>query len=536
MRAAVSRSLARLLPRANRRVVRSMTRVYASNDETVVTHRACTRCRGEGATFALSKAQKKKRQKTSEGENPSSAARVAPEKRIECAECDGSGVVRGTPEGHASTSTVAIVGGGVGGAALALALAQRGVRATVYERDESFEARRQGYGLTMQKYSGGQALRALGLRLRGVGSNSHVSMDSRGRLLGVYGHSERHGSSGRENEGEKGVVEAASDEKRNVHLPRQKLRQSLLDALEPGVVQWGKRLERYEETSEGVTLLFEDGTVAQADILVGADGIFSRVRAQKLGEEPLKYLGVLVVLGICRGVDHPLCRNKVFQVVDGENRMYAMPFTASPDGDGCIPPLEGNAAVEGGEEPGAMMWQLSFPVTEEEARKLAADSHLLRQEAVRRCSGWPGPVGHLLSQTHEDCMAGYPAYDRDMTPSCVLRGDPSSLVTLIGDAAHPMSPFKGQGANQALLDAVHLARCIVRSPRFILPGERRHGCVFPLASTQEALAEAERQMLARAKGKVEKSRDAAKYLHSPAALAEGNCVRAHAAAEVFESE
>jgi 2-polyprenyl-6-methoxyphenol hydroxylase-like FAD-dependent oxidoreductase len=126
-------------------------------------------------------------------------------------------------------------------------------------------------------------------------------------------------------------------------------------------------------------------------------------------------------------------------------------------------------------------------------------------------------------------MAGYPAYDRDMTPASTLRGEESSLVTLIGDAAHPMSPFKGQGANQALLDAVQLARCIVRTPRYLLPGQRRHGCVFPFENTHEALAEAERLMLSRARGKVEKSRAAAKYLHSTAALAEGNCVRAHAA-------
>lgn len=508
------------------------------SDVPLTSHRFCERCRGEGATFSLSKAQRMaKKRKTENTENDANQAPLRPEKRTECVECGGSGVVEGVVDVR-STKGVAIVGGGVGGAALALALRQRGVEATIYERDASFEARKQGYGLTMQKYSGGQALRALGLRLRGVGSDAHVSLDAGGRVLGAYGHSEREaakdnaGTSGRDE-----ISEAVSDEKRNVHLPRQKLRQSLLDALEPGVVRWGKRLDRYEETRDGVTLRFDDGTTAKAGILVGADGIFSRVRAQKLGEDPLSYLGVLVVLGICRGVHHPLCRNKVFQVVDGENRMYAMPFTASPDGDGCIPPLENAVTpMEGEEEPGAMMWQLSFPVTEDEARKLAADSHLLREEALRRCGGWPEPVNHLLSQTHEDCMAGYPAYDRDMTPAKMLRGEESSLVTLIGDAAHPMSPFKGQGANQALLDAVQLARHIVRSPDYLLPGDRRYGCVFPVSSTQEALSLAERRMLERAKGKVEKSRDAAKYLHSPAALAEGNRVRAHAAAEVFDSK
>lgn len=523
MRAAAVAALARRASRPAFPMRRALAARATADATASSSHACCSRCRGEGATFSFSRAQKKRRRV----EN--ATHREKPEKRTECAECGGSGVVPGAPERSSEGPGVAIVGGGVGGAALALALTQRGVRTVVYERDASFEARKQGYGLTMQKYSGGVALRSLGLTLRGVGSDAHVSLDSSGRVLGLYGHSAREEASDA-SATDATVSEAASDEKRNVHLPRQKLRQSLLDALEPGTVKWGKRLERYEESDDGVTLMFEDGTTEEAGILVGADGIFSRVRAQKLGDEPLSYLGVLVVLGICRGVDHALCRNKVFQVVDGENRMYAMPFTASADGDGCIPPFEGVERVEtADDEPGAMMWQLSFPVAESEARALAEDPVRLREEAMRRCGDWPEPVAQLLTQTREDCMAGYPAYDRDITPASTLRGEESSLVTLIGDAAHPMSPFKGQGANQALLDAVQLARCIVRTPRYLLPGQRRHGCAFPFENTHEALAEAERLMLSRARGKVEKSRAAAKYLHSQAALAEGNCVRAHAA-------
>ena len=523
MRAAAVAALARRASRPAFPMRRALAARATADATASSSHACCSRCRGEGATFSFSRAQKKRRRV----EN--ATHREKPEKRTECTECGGSGVVPGAPERSSEGPGVAIVGGGVGGAALALALTQRGVRAVVYERDASFEARKQGYGLTMQKYSGGVALRSLGLTLRGVGSAAHVSLDSSGRVLGLYGHSAREEASDA-SATDATVSEAASDEKRNVHLPRQKLRQSLLDALEPGTVKWGKRLERYEESDDGVTLVFEDGTTEEAGILVGADGIFSRVRAQKLGDEPLSYLGVLVVLGICRGVDHALCRNKVFQVVDGENRMYAMPFTASADGDGCIPPFDGVERVEtADDEPGAMMWQLSFPVAESEARALAEDPVRLREEAMRRCGDWPEPVAQLLTQTREDCMAGYPAYDRDMTPASTLRGEESSLVTLIGDAAHPMSPFKGQGANQALLDAVQLARCVVRTPRYLLPGKRRHGCAFPFENTHEALAEAERLMLSRARGKVEKSRAAAKYLHSQAALAEGNCVRAHAA-------
>ena len=132
----------------------------------------------------------------------------------------------------------------------------------------------------------------------------------------------------------------------------------------------------------------------------------------------------------------------------------------------------------------------------------------------------------------------------------------ASRVTLIGDAAHPMSPFKGQGANQCLLDAIELSRALgrtdlaplrVRSQRDITDtaahstggGGGGGGCgdgwepiplhlqsKIPLA---EALEEFERGMAERSKGKVLASREAAAYLHSPVALVTANITRASAA-------
>jgi hypothetical protein len=89
-----------------------------------------------------------------------------PLKVLPCKCCQGTGLVPTAdgelPTPYPNAPTVAIVGAGIGGAALALALQQRGVKVQLYERDASFAARKQGYGLTMQKYSGGTALSHLG--------------------------------------------------------------------------------------------------------------------------------------------------------------------------------------------------------------------------------------------------------------------------------------------------------------------------------------------------------------------------------------
>jgi len=473
---------------------------------------ACRACDGSG----VSRARPSKRARQ--------ARRAAAVVRLpRCPACAGVGLEDAAAPPPASLAAeqqpaVAIVGGGIGGAALALALQQRRIACRVYERDGGFGERAQGYGLTMQQ--GATALARLGVPNEGVFSTAHNSFLPSGELIGSYGrlvHTKTRdiGGNGR-----------GGDQRRNAHLPRQALRQRLLCRLAEGTVQWGRRLESYEEVEEGgeggggVELRFADGGTERAAVLVGADGIWSKVRAQRLrgADTPPRFMGVVVVLGRAP-CEHPLAAEQVFQTLDGETRIYTMPFTAH---DGVT----------------VTMWQLSFRMEEAEAVAMARDGASLKAEALRRCGGWHEPIPQLLRDTRPEDITGYPTYDRE--PLRVLGGGGdadddaqagpwlvggSSRVTLLGDAAHPMSPFKGQGANQALLDAVELARG--------LRGSDLCGGATPLA---EALGRYEAEMMRRATPKVLKSREAAELLHDAAATRPANTTRAAAVVAVRRRE
>eukprot|EP00501_MAST-03F_sp_TOSAG23-6_P000757 GSMAST32.ASY1.ANO1.785.1 assembled CDS len=443
---------------------------------------------------------------------------------VKCKSCDGSGLISditGTSLSKEACGAardrddfvVGVAGGGIGGLAVALALQQRGIRVIVYERDVSFNERSQGYGLTMQQ--GGAALEALGIRFEeeSISSSAHYSFKPSGEVIGCYGRRLRaaaqRGSSNENNyyENKNTKTEKCKSRNKNRHIPRQRLRQLLYERLLPGTVQWGCRVVEYNDNRMNkveLSLYKKQKHKSQTvSVLVGADGIFSTVRKVKLGDDKqsLRYLNVMVILGIV-GYNETVC-----QTLDGDTRLYSMPFTS---------PIQESVGH------GTTMWQLSFRATENEAKQIVCFIFFF---SLRRCSTWHEPIPQLLQDTDFELVTGYPCFDRHLLSAERCRGDSNSRVTFLGDAAHffflkyfskihPMSPFKGQGANQALLDA-KIANSLRKADK--VRGSTKYE--IPDRTVIDAMAAYERIMLDRSSIKVKQSAEAAKVLHMKEATA-----------------
>jgi salicylate hydroxylase len=315
---------------------------------------------------------------------------------------------------------IAIVGAGLGGLTLAAALRQKSDTADVemYERDASADSRPQGYAIGLKHDGGIAALTDLGLRSAVLDADDttlvtgFVFTDQRGRELLR--------------------LAAGSNETRLTYrVQRRRLKQVLLAAAGGTPVHYGQTCVGYTVSPDGATLRLEGGRTVDADVVVAADGVGSAVRRQFVGDGK-HYLGLTAIHADASLVpDHPLLAGGYFMTLGDDGTS----FFAYPQPDGTT--------------------HFSYTLhAANEAEVVDAPDALL--DRVRKgTKGWHDLVGELVAAAKPDSAGVRGYYDREPVRS--VRDGARGQVWLIGDAAHPMSPFQGAGANTAMRDALDLA-------------------------------------------------------------------------------
>jgi len=298
-----------------------------------------------------------------------------------------------------------VVGAGIGGLAAAVALRKVGIEALVIERAPSI--REVGAGLSIWS-NAVNALRELGLADKVMASASvierNLAYTTRGCLIS------------RTELGELSRLAGAPC----ICIHRGLLQKVLLDALPQDSVRTGVRCTGFD----GSTVILENGERIEADALVGADGISSVIREGFHGADAPRYAGYTCWRGIRDAVPGLLPQNSALLVMGGGSQ-----FGAWPCG------------------PGRIYWFLTKNAPRGTVQGKTA--------AVAVCRDWAAPVPEIVSGTSEEAILQNDIIDR---PPLDWWG--SGTVTLLGDAAHPTTPNLGQGACQALEDAVALAHCL----------------------------------------------------------------------------
>ena len=339
---------------------------------------------------------------------------------------------------------VAVAGGGLGGLCLAQGLLRIGADVTVYERDESLAGRQQGYrlhvdaraGLALEQCLPPESLDAF-LATCGQPSTERTVVSERLRVL----HSER-----------------AADDRADPFAPatlstavnRQTLREVLARGLD-GRLVFGREVTGYELAGQGVRVNFADGDQADADLLVGADGVGSAVRQQLLPAAVTDDTGTRCVYGRTplAELTLPPFMTRGFTAVAGGRLGMAVGvvrFRQPPQSLGLSPASD------------YLMWALAGKQDQfglAEAAFRALDPAGLHELAMRLTRSWHTDLRALVERADTEATFGV-----RIRASRPVPGWTPGPVTVLGDAIHAMSPARGSGANTALRDAAVLTRSL----------------------------------------------------------------------------
>ncbi|WP_327364082.1 FAD-dependent oxidoreductase [Streptomyces sp. NBC_01296] len=357
------------------------------------------------------------------------------------------------------TTPVTIVGAGLGGLTLARVLYLHGIPATIYEADTSADARTQGGQLDIHEYNGQLALEAAGLT-----DEFRAIIHEGGEALRVL---DQHGAVllDQPDDGAGGRPEVL----------RGDLRRILLNSLPDEMIQWGHKVTRVRPLGGGRhELTFADGSTVTTGLLVGADGAWSRIRPLLSDAKP-EYVGTSFI---------------ETYLYDADQRH---PAAAKAAGDGSLFAVTAGKGILGHREADAVLHTyVALNKPQEWIAAILASPETAAAQVAAEFTGWAPELTALVTDG-ETALAPRPisalpiGHCWDRVPG----------VTLLGDAAHLMSPFAGEGANLAMFDGAELGKAIAahsddieaalaeyeqalfpRSAQFAAESDKNHQLIF----------------------------------------------------------
>jgi 2-polyprenyl-6-methoxyphenol hydroxylase-like FAD-dependent oxidoreductase len=365
--------------------------------------------------------------------------------------------------------TIAIVGGGPGGLTLARLLQMNGAEVNVYERDLNRDARMQGATLDLHDDSGLKALRAAGLmdafmanyrpgadRVRVMDKHAQILLEDDVNKEGPFSRPE---------------------------IDRGPLQNILLDSLLPGTVVWDSHFVSMSSNNGCWKLEFKNGTSAYADIVIAADGANSKIRPYITAIKPF-YGGVTALEGAVYNSEsasprmHKLLNSgKIFAMGDDKT------LIVSSKGDGSL------------------VFYPSFKTGENWNRDCGIDFTDKAQVLAwfkTEYAGWDEAWLELFENASTRFIPR-PIYCMPLDQTW----EPLPNLTMLGDAAHLMPPYAGEGVNMAMLDALELSECLTGGK---------------YTDTLAAIAAYEKQMRIRAAESAQQSLYSMDIMHSPDAI------------------